>query len=348
MKKMAYVFLWALFLLAFRQMQAQERIEPSEVDWYTVEQADSLHAIQPRPWLIDVYTEWCGWCKHMMKTTFASKGIAQYINNNFYAVKFDAESFEPVTYDGKEYKNDSIGRQPKHDLAKMMLQNRMSFPTIVYRDRNKKLYPVPGYKDVRGIEPILVYFSEAMHNFVGFPDFERSYQHAFATNYAKAFETMPDSMKLDTLGTVKWYDFETASDLAQKTPRKLFIFMDTPWCISCKVMKNSTFRDSKVATMLNKHFYPVSFNAASQDTMVVFGKKYAPGKQGNPHQLAMALTGGQLRMPVTMYMDGEKSIRLNEYVMPEIQYLILDYFNKGLYLQNVPLAKFIQENKPTK
>ena len=148
-------------MFLFLQTKAQITVDPSPIKWLTIEQADSLFEKNPKPMLIDVYTDWCGWCKYMMKTTFANKGIAGYINTNFYPVRFNAETFDTITYQGKTYVNPGKGgAKPKHDLAKYLLNGRFSFLTIVYTDRKRHLYQIPGYMEIKDIEPLLVYFSE--------------------------------------------------------------------------------------------------------------------------------------------------------------------------------------------
>ena len=60
------------------------------VNWLTFEQASALAKTKPKKMLIDVYTDWCGWCKKMDATTFANPKIAAYVNQYFYAVKFNS------------------------------------------------------------------------------------------------------------------------------------------------------------------------------------------------------------------------------------------------------------------
>jgi hypothetical protein len=55
--------------------------------------------------MIDVYTQWCGPCKMMANQTFTHPDVVRYMNENYHCVKFDAESGDPVTFKGKEYKN---------------------------------------------------------------------------------------------------------------------------------------------------------------------------------------------------------------------------------------------------
>lgn len=41
--------------------------------------------------LIDVYTDWCGWCKVMDEKTYSDPYVAKFMNDNFVCVKLNAE-----------------------------------------------------------------------------------------------------------------------------------------------------------------------------------------------------------------------------------------------------------------
>lgn len=84
----------------------------------TLKEAQEAQKKQPRKIVVDVYTGWCGWCKRMDATTFAHPEVVKYANENFYAVKFDAETQELVKFNGKEYKYASQGsRGYKNELG---------------------------------------------------------------------------------------------------------------------------------------------------------------------------------------------------------------------------------------
>ena len=89
MKKVLFTFLLALATFAMNGQQ---------INWMTIDEALAMQKKSPKPIFMDVYTDWCGPCKMLDKNTFSNKDVANYINKNFYAVKFNAEGNEKVNF----------------------------------------------------------------------------------------------------------------------------------------------------------------------------------------------------------------------------------------------------------
>lgn len=58
---------------------------------------------QNKKMLIDVYTDWCSWCKKMDSQTYADKTVAKYLKERYVLVKLNAESAKKLFYKDKEY-----------------------------------------------------------------------------------------------------------------------------------------------------------------------------------------------------------------------------------------------------
>jgi len=58
--------------------------------------ADALKASkkQGKPVFIDAYTDWCGWCKKLDKSTFADARVIETLNSKFIVIKMNMEEGE--------------------------------------------------------------------------------------------------------------------------------------------------------------------------------------------------------------------------------------------------------------
>ncbi len=152
--------LLAITLLVSINLSAQE------VQWLSWDEAVNLAKTEtnPKKLFVDVYTDWCGWCKKMDKDTFQNPEVAAYMAENFYMVKMDAEGKEPIEYDGKTFKFVPQGRRGYHELAAALLQGKMSYPTVIFLDEElKMLSPVPGYQKVEPFMQIARYFGDDIY-----------------------------------------------------------------------------------------------------------------------------------------------------------------------------------------
>ncbi|MBN2664438.1 MAG: DUF255 domain-containing protein [Bacteroidales bacterium] len=296
--KYALLILFSLFISASVFSQ-DDTTETSLVNWIELSKAETLFAQNPKPILIDVYTDWCSWCKHMMKTTYSNPNIAGFINNNFYPVKFNSEKTDSVTFGGQVY----LKQGKTNKLAINLLNGRLSYPSTVFITRSGQKFIMPGYKSVAQIEPYLVYASEDLSNFISLEEYIISHMINYPNNFVEDLKKIPDTLKPDTSGVSNWLKFNEAFDKAKIEPRKYLLFSNVSWCFSCKVMKNITFSDSIIASEINNNFYLINFDAATTDTIKVDTNQYVSLGQGQPNQLAMELFQGKFFFPSIIILD---------------------------------------------
>jgi thioredoxin-related protein len=159
-------------LVAATPAKKQEKV----IKWVTFEEAQELQKTTKKKIFVDVYTDWCGWCKRMDASTFTAPDIVDYINENYYAVKFNAEQAATIEWNGKTYKNSNTGRST-HELAVYLLNNRLSYPTTVFlaEDLNV-IQPLPGYMEAIKLEPILHYFGTDSHKKISWELYQKSWK----------------------------------------------------------------------------------------------------------------------------------------------------------------------------
>ena len=92
------------------------------LQWISITALNDSIKHNPKPILIDLYTNWCSMCKQMDKKTYSDPLVIQQLRG-MYLVKFNTESTIDITFNGKLYHaGKTTGEQ--HELAKFLLQSK--------------------------------------------------------------------------------------------------------------------------------------------------------------------------------------------------------------------------------
>jgi thioredoxin-related protein len=167
MRKFALLLLLSLAAIT----NAQEKIQ-----WMSIEEAYALTLTEstPKKIFIDVYTDWCGWCKRMDKATFQNPEVAAYMNEHYYNVKFDAEQKESIEILGNTFEFVPQGSRGYHELAAALLNGKMSYPTVVFMNpKFEMLSPVPGYQEAGPFMDIAKYFGDNIYTEKSWQDYSQ-------------------------------------------------------------------------------------------------------------------------------------------------------------------------------
>jgi len=164
-------------LFAFALSNSEKMRPDSLVNWLSWEDAMEKSKIEKRKIFVDVYTMWCGWCKRMDSATFQQPYIANYLNEHYYPVKFDAEYKKDIVFKGKTYQFVKSGKKGYHQLAAEITRGRLSFPTIVFLDEKWNiLQPIPGFKNANTFEQIITYFGEDQYKKTPWATYQKNYK----------------------------------------------------------------------------------------------------------------------------------------------------------------------------
>ena len=297
--------------------------EEGLVKWLSIAEAEKQYKTQPKPFLIDVYTDWCGWCKHMMKTTYSNPNIAGYINQFFYPVKFNAETKDTIEYNGKIYKPTSPNPKTPHELAIKFLGNSLSYPSTIFVSNNYEYNLLSqGFLEEKKLEPLLIYTVENVFKSATYDDFSAQFNNTF---YDTVF----------TKKHIKTYSIKEIEKLQKKNPKKILVNISAAFCNSCKVQTATTLKDTSIANYINKHFYLMNFDAENNDTIQFKGEKcFKTLVNGYPlHTFALKATNNRLQFPSIAVLDAQENTldALNAFLTPKSLLPILKYYAEDKY-----------------
>ncbi len=194
------LFIFSLLLVSVCSFAQEHK---SLTKFITFEEAVAAAKKNPKPILIDIYTQWCGPCKLMTKNTFGDEKVANYLNENFYCVKFDAESFDTVRLEvmvkdtvrenGKivktqdkpfivKFANPSPIGTPRspHQFANSILDGKLAYPSLVFLNPNiNRLEIKPGYLTPKQFEPIIKFYGSGAYQKQSYEEFSKTFTPTF-------------------------------------------------------------------------------------------------------------------------------------------------------------------------
>jgi thioredoxin-related protein len=158
-------------------------VEAQSVKWYSFEEAVEMNKKEPRKIMIDVYTDWCGYCKVMDKNTFSNTIVADYLNKSFYPVKLNAEQKTDILFNDKTYKFVAQGTRGFHELAYALLNGQMSYPSIVFLDEQVRIIHVQkGYMEAKPFDEIIKFIGGDFFKTEAWDAWRVAYKSPFSVN----------------------------------------------------------------------------------------------------------------------------------------------------------------------
>lgn len=169
----------ALFAEGKGKSAKKNYVDSTSIEWLDWDEVQARMKKEPRKVWVDVYTDWCGWCKRMDNTTFKNKEVIKYMNEKFYAVKFNAEKQDSIRFMGNMYYLEMGTSQ----LATELMRGQMSYPTFIFMEENfQNHFPIPGYQPVDKIEGILKFLGENTYKTMKWEEFQQDFTPAWAAN----------------------------------------------------------------------------------------------------------------------------------------------------------------------
>ena len=158
MKKFTILAMIALAMTSSISCAGSKKETPKaaagSVAWLAWDQAMSDAQSQGKFIVVDVYTDWCHWCKVMDDKTYSDPAVAGLMKESFVAVKLNAERDNTVNFKGKAY--------TEMDLARNF--GVSGFPTTMFLASDGAVIgKIPGYIEAPVFKQILEYLTSGSY-----------------------------------------------------------------------------------------------------------------------------------------------------------------------------------------
>lgn len=131
--------------------------------WRSVSEALTQAPGEEKLILIDVYTDWCGWCKRMDRDTYADSAVGAYIAERFVAAKMNPEKSGTVQYDGREFSQAEFGQALGVN----------GYPaTAFFTPKGELITVVPGYLPAGDFRLLLEFLAEEHYKTQAWDDYK--------------------------------------------------------------------------------------------------------------------------------------------------------------------------------
>ncbi|HZV11714.1 MAG TPA: thioredoxin fold domain-containing protein [Candidatus Kapabacteria bacterium] len=153
--------------LAFRAgiSPVGQSAHPTNVEWRNFADGMNLSRTTNKKLLVDVYTDWCGWCKTMDKETYSQDDIISYITDHFIPVRLNAESQEVRQFDTVHITD--------AELADAF--GVTGYPTTIFiTSTGQPITSIPGYIQKDEFKKILHYVAEEAYTKMDYEQYKNS------------------------------------------------------------------------------------------------------------------------------------------------------------------------------
>lgn len=123
--KIAAVGIVALLVASFSFKSFKDEGNKEKLEWQKWNDGYTKVKAEGKIGLVDVYTDWCGWCKRMDRDTYAKKNIISKINKNFVPIKFNPEEQGVYYIDSTKYSGPQL-------YAMLSNNNPSGYPTTFF------------------------------------------------------------------------------------------------------------------------------------------------------------------------------------------------------------------------
>lgn len=151
-----------LLLFFFASPPLDHAAEKPPLRWLKFDEAVAEGQSSGKKVLIDVYTDWCGWCKKMDKVTYSDEGVMGYLKENYVLARLNAEANDKLIFRGQSYTCAQLSGA----------FGITGYPSTIFLTSDGEAITVfPGFADATSFRQIIEFLGEDHYKTMTFEEF---------------------------------------------------------------------------------------------------------------------------------------------------------------------------------
>jgi thioredoxin-related protein len=178
-----YILLSISLFISFVSFETNQSIDSettntsSQIDWKTFQDLNST-GNEDRKVMIFIYADWCKWCKELDKSCFSDPVVAEFINSNYFPIKFNGEKDQIIEFKGQTYKLKREDEKVYHQFTEEFNKGDISYPAIVFLDEDMKvIQTIKGFRPKTEMFNVLNYFSGDFYKRISWGNYLKSLEN---------------------------------------------------------------------------------------------------------------------------------------------------------------------------
>ncbi|KPQ00564.1 MAG: Thioredoxin-related protein [Bacteroidetes bacterium HLUCCA01] len=136
--------------------------DSTSFEWIEMDRAQELAEKHDKKILVNVYTDWCEYCKKMDQTVYQDSSIIAALGTYYYAVRLNAESDQIITFNGEPITHSELAGE----------MGIRSYPTILFLHPDGELIlQINGFMPADDFQNMITYIGEDIYQRRDFHEF---------------------------------------------------------------------------------------------------------------------------------------------------------------------------------
>jgi thioredoxin-related protein len=196
-KRATWILCTSLFL-GLPAACAEDPVSPegAGVEWFKFDEAVKQANTDGKHIMVDVYTDWCGWCKKLDAETYSNPEVRKVLDASYVSSKVKGDSGGPLKVKGQPLVEGErtflqfVATEDVMTTEKELTRSSFQitgYPTIVFLGADGRMITkIPGFQNAEQFKNLLNFIKDDLYQVMSYQDYLKSLDGAQAAGKDKS------------------------------------------------------------------------------------------------------------------------------------------------------------------